>query len=46
MLTFHIEKNVFDFIIPAGTSRGVLNHKSSWFVKVYKPKDPIPGLGE
>jgi O-succinylbenzoate synthase len=46
MLTFQLEKKVFHFVLPAGTSRGVLKHKLSWYVKVYCSKTSSFGLGE
>lgn len=46
MLTFQFEKNVFHFVIPAGTSRGVLIHKLSWYIKIYCSKTGSFGLGE
>lgn len=36
-----------DFIIPSGTSRGVLHTKPTWFLKIFKKDNPeIFGLGE
>ena len=36
-----------DFIKPSGTSRGILYHKRSWFIKVWDENDPtIYGIGE
>ncbi|MBN2699808.1 MAG: o-succinylbenzoate synthase [Bacteroidales bacterium] len=40
-------KHILRFISPAGTSRGVLAEKDSWFVKLTDPVDPsITGIGE
>jgi len=37
----------FQFIKPAGTSRGVLLQKSSWFIQVWDDRNPhIQGIGE
>ena len=41
---YNIEKRVFNFNFPAGTSRGVLNNKTSWFVSLYLGSKS--GLGE
>ena len=36
-----------DFLKPSGTSRGILYHKRSWFLKVWDSKDPsVYGIGE
>lgn len=44
---YRLTKEVFDFIVPGGTSRGVLHHKTSWFIELYDPQKPeIIGLGE
>jgi len=38
---------LFPFIKPAGTSRGVLLHKSSWFIQVWDDNNPhLQGIGE
>ncbi len=40
-------KRVFEFKRPSGTSRGILHHKKSWFLKAkYASTDQIFGLGE
>lgn len=42
---FH--KHTLDFIIPSGTSRGVLQHKDSWFLSVWDEAKPdVVGVGE
>ena len=46
MLTFRVEKKVFDFTFGAGTSRGVLHHKKSWFIHVFDKLSNLYGLGE
>ena len=46
MLTFRVEKQVFDFTFGAGTSRGVLHHKKSWFIHVIDSENLFQGLGE
>lgn len=46
MLTFHFEKKVFEFKFPAGTSRGVLYDKKSWFVTIQEKNTGYQGLGE
>ena len=36
-----------DFLKPSGTSRGILYHKTSWFLKVWDSNDPsFYGIGE
>lgn len=41
------EKYLLHFKFPAGTSRGTLNHKETWFVKVWDNTDPLTyGIGE
>jgi o-succinylbenzoate synthase len=38
---------LLNFKSPSGTSRGVLNSKTSWFIKIWDEKEPnILGLGE
>jgi o-succinylbenzoate synthase len=39
-----IKKHTLDFRFAAGTSRGVLRHKDSWFLTVQK--GPLTGIGE
>ena len=40
-------KHTLDFRFEAGTSRGILTHKDTWFVKVYDADNPsVFGLGE
>tara|TARA_Y100000385_G_scaffold182253_1_gene188238 strand:- start:2768 stop:3817 length:1050 start_codon:yes stop_codon:yes gene_type:complete len=40
-------KYTLKFIKPSGTSRGVLRHKPTWFIKVFKKDSPIVfGIGE
>jgi L-alanine-DL-glutamate epimerase-like enolase superfamily enzyme len=46
MLTFQIEEKSFLFNFPAGTSRGILTKKKSWFVSVSSNALPFAGLGE
>jgi hypothetical protein len=46
MLTFRVEKKVFDFTFGAGTSRGVLHQKKSWFIHVNDLETKTHGLGE
>lgn len=44
---FHIKKLTFKFKFQAGTSRGILTEKDSWFVRIFNKKSPdIFGLGE
>ncbi len=41
------KKHTLDFIIPGGTSRGVLQHKDSWFISVWDEVNPsVVGVGE
>lgn len=41
------KKHTLDFIIPGGTSRGVLQHKDSWFISVWDEANPsVVGVGE
>ena len=36
-----------DFIVPGGTSRGVLTHKDTYFLKIWEPDAPDKfGIGE
>lgn len=47
MLKSEFKKYKLIFKTPSGTSRGVLNFKESWFIKVWKVDEPeIIGLGE
>jgi len=40
-------KHTLKFLFPAGTSRGVLHHKDSWFLQVTEQDDPFKsGIGE
>ncbi|MFN8355377.1 MAG: o-succinylbenzoate synthase [Spirosomataceae bacterium] len=40
-------KHVLDFRFEAGTSRGILTQKNTWFVKIYDTEQPaVYGLGE
>ncbi|MDX1651133.1 MAG: o-succinylbenzoate synthase [Brumimicrobium sp.] len=46
-LAASIEKRIFHFFRPAGTSRGVLNEKKSWFIYIWDENEPaIKGIGE
>ena len=47
MLTAEIYFHQLKFIVPGGTSRGVLKMKPSWFIKIFKENKPsVFGLGE
>ncbi len=47
MLQLSYKKHVLDFNRPAGTSRGVLWHKTSYYLTVWDTEDPeIKGIGE
>ena len=47
MLATEIFYHNLNFIIPGGTSRGVLKNKPTWFIKIYHNDNPsIFGLGE
>jgi o-succinylbenzoate synthase len=47
MLATEIFCHNLNFIIPGGTSRGVLKNKPTWFIKIYHNDNPsIFGLGE
>jgi L-alanine-DL-glutamate epimerase-like enolase superfamily enzyme len=46
MLTFRVEKKVFDFTFGAGTSRGILHHKKSWFIHAMDSETLFQGIGE
>jgi len=41
-----VKKHTFNFIKPAGTSRGVLYTKDSWFLTLFNEDDSISGTGE
>ncbi|MCF6360050.1 MAG: o-succinylbenzoate synthase [Cyclobacteriaceae bacterium] len=46
-LKFKIEFRKLNFLFEAGTSRGVLNHKNTWFIKVADTNnETIYGIGE
>jgi o-succinylbenzoate synthase len=47
MLQVSYKKHVFNFKRPAGTSRGVLNHRTSYHLVVWDDEQPeIKGIGE
>ncbi|MGV3632579.1 MAG: o-succinylbenzoate synthase [Bacteroidota bacterium] len=47
MLRYSLEKKVFVFKTPGGTSRGVLSEKQAWFIRLWDDKNPgTVGLGE
>ena len=47
MLTTEIFNHNLNFIIPGGTSRGVLRNKPTWYIKIFNSDNPnIFGLGE
>ena len=47
MLAAQIFYHHLNFIIPGGTSRGVLKNKPTWYIKIYHDDNPsIFGLGE
>jgi o-succinylbenzoate synthase len=47
MFRLEIIKKRFDFVFPAGTSRGVLHDKHSWFLKLTDNERPgVTGWGE
>jgi o-succinylbenzoate synthase len=42
-----VEKHTLQFSFPAGTSRGVLHEKDSWFIRIWDESNPaIVGIGE
>lgn len=46
-LKFEIKKHCLDFHFEAGTSRGILTHKNSYFIKISQADYPtISGIGE
>lgn len=47
MLKASFKKEIFQFKIPAGTSRGILYDRPTWFLKVWDESNPeVYGLGE
>ena len=47
MLATEIFYHNLNFIIPGGTSRGILKNKPTWYIKIYYSENPnIFGLGE
>ena len=47
MLASEIFYHNLNFIIPGGTSRGILKNKPTWYIKIYHDDNPnIFGLGE
>ena len=47
MLKATWSKHRLEFKRPSGTSRGILRHKNSWFIKVWDDSNPsIYGIGE
>ena len=47
MLVAEIFYHNLNFLIPGGTSRGVLKNKPTWFIKIYHHNNPsVFGLGE
>ena len=47
MLAAEIFYHNLNFIIPGGTSRGILKNKPTWYIKIYHNDNPsIFGLGE
>ncbi len=47
MLQLSYKKHIFNFKRPAGTSRGVLRHKTSYFLTVWDTENPeVKGIGE
>jgi len=47
MLQISYKKHIFNFKRPAGTSRGVLNHKTSYHLTIWDSNNPeIKGYGE
>lgn len=46
-IRYHIEPKTFQFKNPAGTSRGVLHEKKSWYIRLWDEEHPeISGIGE
>lgn len=47
MMQAKFTKHTLQFIIPGGTSRGVLQEKDSWFIQVWNNETPsVVGVGE
>lgn len=47
MMKAYFQKRSLQFNKPAGTSRGVLLHKPSWFIYLYNEDEPdVKGIGE
>ena len=46
MLSFEVEERAFQFNFPAGTSRGILTTKKSWFLTVSSDELKRNGVGE
>jgi len=47
MMQAKFTKHTLQFIIPGGTSRGVLQEKDSWFIQVWNEENPaVVGVGE
>lgn len=47
ILKSSIERRVYQFKIPAGTSRGTLTEKYAWIIKIWNEENPaITGIGE
>ncbi|MES2588380.1 MAG: o-succinylbenzoate synthase [Bacteroidota bacterium] len=47
MLNYSIEKKIFQFKTPSGTSRGILTQKLAWFIKLWNVNNQkVFGLGE
>ena len=47
MLNFDIQKHILQFKFDAGTSRGVLKEKETWYLKIWDESNPeIIGIGE
>ena len=42
----NFKKHTFNFIFPAGTSRGVLHTKDSWFLSIFNEENATFGTGE
>ncbi|MDB2364220.1 o-succinylbenzoate synthase, partial [Flavobacteriales bacterium] len=47
MLEASFKKETYQFKIPAGTSRGILKQRPTWFLKVWDSECPyVFGIGE
>jgi o-succinylbenzoate synthase len=46
MFQYHIHPRLLDFIIPAGTSRGVMKQKKSWLIELHDTNTKNTGWGE